>query len=255
MTFFSRTRAILETVFDDAPLAEACLACQASLAAFVDAELDGQPAAERFPAVAGHLATCKTCQQDYAELRALLAMERDGQFEQPPGAEAEPVFDRIASLSVEPQAEPAPGARSTPSAARQLPEPLRRPWRLEAAKRLVIEFSADLLRALQPSPLQPATLKSGAAPTVSYTLAGEVDDLNVAIHVEPSRQDPHLATVEVDVEIPSRGGWPHLAGSAVTLRRNEDVLDEQETDAFGKAVFEDVAVDDLPQLAFEIAPV
>ena len=51
----SKTRAILEAVFDEAPLAEACQACQGGLAAYVDAELDGQPAASLLPAISEHL--------------------------------------------------------------------------------------------------------------------------------------------------------------------------------------------------------
>ena len=39
----------------------------------------------------------------------------------------------------------------------------------------------------------------------------------------------------------------------MTLRRGDDLLDEQETDPFGKVVFEDVPAEDLPALLFEIA--
>ena len=39
----------------------------------------------------------------------------------------------------------------------------------------------------------------------------------------------------------------------MTLRRDaEEVVDEQETDAFGKVVFEDVRAEDVPLLVFEI---
>ena len=74
------------------------------------------------------------------------------------------------------------------------------------------------------------------------------------ISAEAQRRDPQLLTLEVAVDIPSRGGWPNLAGSAVILRRGPDeLIDEQETDAFGKVTFEDVRVEDLPLLVFEIA--
>ena len=80
----SKTRAILEAVFDEVPLAEACQACQAGLAAYVDAELAGQAAANLFPAISEHLATCAACRLELAELRSLLGLEWQGRLEQPP---------------------------------------------------------------------------------------------------------------------------------------------------------------------------
>jgi len=235
MTAISKTRVILEAVFDEAPLAEACQACQAGLAAFVDAEVDGQPATSLFPVVAGHLATCAACRQEHADLRSLLGLERQGQLEQPPA----PIEFDFSYLAIGPFS----GERSNRSAG----------WRLDALGRLVIQFSADLLRALQPPALQLGYLKGDAQPSLSYALANQIDDLNVHIHVDPARRDPQRAIIEVDVEIPSRGGWPNLAGSVVTLRRGDDLLDEQETDPFGKVVFGDVPAEDLPALVFEIA--
>ena len=130
----------------------------------------------------------------------------------------------------------------------------RQPWRLDTLGRLVIQFSVDLLRSLQPPALQLSYLKGDAPASLSYALTDQIDDLIVRISVEPSRRDPQRTSVEVEVDIPSRGGWPNLAGSAVTLRRGaEQLLEEQETDAFGKASFEDVSAEELPLLVFEIA--
>jgi hypothetical protein len=132
--------------------------------------------------------------------------------------------------------------------------PASQPWRLDTLGRLVIQFSTDLLRSLQPPLLQPSYLKGDAPAALNYTLTDQLDDLNVRINVEPSRRDPQQTSVEVEVDIPSRGGWPNLAGNTVTLRRGAEQLpEEQETDAFGKALFEDVSVEELPLLVFEIA--
>ena len=232
----SKTRAILAAVFDEAPLAEPCQACQAGLAAYVDAELAGQPAAGLFPAVSEHLTTCAACRLELAELRSLLELERQGRLEQPP---VPGEFD-FGYLQIGPFAE----ERSNRSGG----------WRMNALGRLVIQFSADLLSALQPPTLQPGYLKGSAPSSLSYDLTDQIEDLNVRIHVEASRRDPQTATLEVEVDIPSHGGWPNLAGSAVILRRGPDeLIDEQETDAFGKVTFEDVRVEDLPLLVFEIA--
>ena len=264
----SKTRAILAAVFDDAPPAEACQACQAGLAAFVEAELDGQAAAGLFPIVAKHLETCVTCRQEYIELKSLFTSERQGGFEQPPVPAAfdfgylqiGPFSEERSNLTPQdpaafdfdyPQIGPFSEERSnlTPEnpAARQ-------PWRLDTLGRLVIQFSVDLLRSLQPPALQLSYLKGDAPASLNYALTDQIDDLNVRISVEPSRRDPQRTSVEVEVDIPSRGGWPNLAGSTVTLRRGaEQLLEEQETDAFGKASFEDVSAEDLPLLVFEIA--
>jgi hypothetical protein len=66
------------------------------------------------------------------------------------------------------------------------------------------------------------------------------------------RGDPTRCTVIVKVNIPSRGGWPNLAGTEVMLKRGELELDTQTTDAYGEAVFERIATDDLAHLIFEI---
>lgn len=223
---------ILKALFEDTPLADDCAACQAGLPAYIDAELDGRPAAELFANAAGHLVTCTDCQQEYTALKHLLRLERQGQLEQPP---VEGVFD-FAYL---------PAAPTAPAAL---------PWRLDDLGRLVIQFTADLLRSLQGPAWQPAYLKSGRAPALDYRLTGEVADLNVHITAEPAPGDPQQLIVEVGVDIPSRGGWPNLAGNLVTLRRSTgDVIEVQETDAFGKVVFEHVPAAELPYLAVEVA--
>lgn len=232
----SGMKAILETVFDEATATSACPDCQADLAAFVEAELAGQPASSLYPAVAGHLATCADCAAERRDLASLLELDRQGRFEQPPRPAA---FD-FGYLPPRPVAAPA--------------QPAVRPWRLEGLGRLVIQLSADLLRSLQGPGLQPAMLKGGPPAVFELELAEGLEDLRVNIRAEPQPRQPERVDLAVSVDIPSRGGWPNLAGSTVMLRRGDDVLDEQETDAFGKVVFEDVAVDDLPALAFEIAP-
>jgi hypothetical protein len=227
----------LQALFEDEDFATPdCAPCQEQLAAYVDAELAGQPARKRFPAVAAHLDQCAACQQAYQELKALLALERSGELAAPPVA---PVFDF---------------GYLPPQPARPTAQPAARPWRLDELGRLIIQFTADLLASLQGPALQPAMLKSGARVGLRYELAGELQDLRVRIEAEPQRDDPQRMAVEVEVDIPSRGGWPHLAGTVVTLRRGDDLLDQQETDAFGKAVFEDVLPEDLPLLVFEITP-
>jgi len=235
MMMASQVQSILQALFDDEDLsAPDCAPCQEQLAAYVDAHLAGQPAGTRFPAVAAHLDHCADCQQTYQELMALLALERSGKLAPPPVA---PSFD----FSYLPPRPAAPAA-----------QPAARPWRLDGLGRLVIQWTAELLASLSGPALQPAMLKSAAPAGLRYELADAVDDLAVRIEAEPQRGDPQRWTVEVAVDIPSRGGWPHLAGSLVTLRRGDATLDQQETDPYGKALFDDLPASTLPQLSFTV---
>ncbi len=234
----SQVQSILQALFDDEDLPTPdCAPCQEQLAAYVDAHLAGQPVGVRFPTVAAHLDHCADCQQAYQELMALLTLERSGKLAPPPVA---PSFD----FSYLP-----------PRPARPAVQPAARPWRLDGLGRLVIQWTAELLASLSGPALQPALLKSAAPVGLRYELAGAVDDLAVRIEADPQRGDPQRWTVEVAVDIPSRGGWPHLAGSLVTLRRGDVTLDQQETDPFGKALFDDVPASALPQLSFTVETV
>jgi hypothetical protein len=220
--------AILGALFgeDDFPTPY-CAECRNQLGAYVEAGLAGLDAAARFPAVGAHLAACADCRQAHDELRALLSMP----LAEPP---VRPHFD----FSYLPAATIAEEATA-------------RPWRLDALGRLIIQFSADLLRGLQGPALQPSYLKGAAAEPVEYALPAPVGGLNVHIRAEPDRRDPGRLHVAVEVAVAGRS-WPDLAGSVVSLARGGEELEKQETDAFGVAVFEDVPAEALPELRFEI---
>ena len=224
-----RTKRVLEALFEEDPLPEACQACQADLALFVDAELNGQPAARLFPAVAEHLATCAACQQEAAELTRLLTAVREERAVQPP---------RRATFDFS-----------------YLPRPAaRQPWHFDDLGRLVIQFSADLLRSLQGPLLQPAFLKGDAVGGFELTVAEGLDDLQVTIQADPEAGQPELVDLTVSVDIPSRGGWPNLAGVEVTWRQGETITAVQMTDAFGQASLRRVPQAVLAEISLAIAP-
>ncbi|MFQ5872673.1 MAG: hypothetical protein ACE5JL_02580 [Dehalococcoidia bacterium] len=135
----------------------------------------------------------------------------------------------------------------------------RIPWHLDELGRLIIEFSAELVRALQPpaNQIAYAAVKKSDRPSrvlCQLSLKEVNEDLEVSITAEEMRDDPTLCIVTVEVDIPSRGGWPNLAGSEVALKRGEQELETQLTDVFGEAVFEGIGIDDLAHLVFEITP-
>lgn len=218
-----------------------CQECQDLLPDYLGAEVEGQTHKARWRPVAFHLETCPHCSAEYATLSDLLELAHGGRGEEPPDY-------------------PAPDLSFLRQEEDRLPQPTGIPWRLDELGRLIIEFSAELLRTLQPPAYQPAyataRLKSDkSSKTLCQLFLKEaVKDLEITITAEELRDDPACCTVIVEANIPSRGGWPNLAGTEVTLKRDERKLDAQLTDAFGKAVFERIATDDLAHLAFEIEP-
>jgi hypothetical protein len=215
-----------------------CQVCEQRLPEYMAATAAGR-AGRKWRAVALHLTLCPHCAAVYADLLDLveLAEGRRG---------------------VEPPAYPEPDLAF-------LDPPKPRPlWRLEQAGRLVIEFSAGLLRSLE-LPAGPSLATSGlkskrpapseqpAPPDLRpFTLVGEAPDRDITIAIEPATGDPARCIVTVKVDIPSRGGWPNLRGTRVAIRRGDATIDSKTTDAFGKALFEGIAAADLPHLSFVI---
>lgn len=212
-----------------------CQECQDLLPGYLQAERAGQGSKDRWRPLALHLETCPHCSEAYATLSDLAALAFGERGEEPPHYPA-------ADLSFLPR------------------QPAQPSWHLDELGRLIIEFSADLLRALQPPISRPAYATTRVKSDQSrktlcqFSLKEIVDDLEVKISAEETREDATHCTVIVEVNIPSRGGWPHLADTEVTIKRGERDLETQFTDAFGKAVFKGIASEDLAHLVFEINP-
>ena len=217
----------------DEPDRLVCRQCQDRLPEYVEAERMGQAEGVQWRPILLHLETCPHCSAAYVELKELLKLSSGG-------CGREPARSPVPDLSFLGSDE----------------DPLARAWRLDDLGRLIVAFSAELLRTLQPPAYATAGLKSAGAPGTLFQLAlkESIEDLEVSILADEERGDPSLCTLSVRVNIPSRGGWPHLAGTEVSLRQDERKIDVQWTDAHGEAVFERIAVDRLPHLVFEITP-
>jgi hypothetical protein len=210
---------------------------------YINAELNDQDAATLYPAFRAHLDQSPECWQEYIEVKQLLLLEQTGQLVEPPVTGTFD-FSFLTKASAQVQDVKPLFAASF--------------WRLDVVGRLIIEFSTELLRTLQPPARQLAYAAERAeqGARIRYQLALEqgLEDLSVTITARDAVTQPDLYTLVVEANIPSRGGWPHLADTEVTLKRSDQILEQQHTDAFGKAVFSNVFASDLAHLIIEIAP-
>ena len=236
----NRMRHLIRALTTDEEDSLTCQECQDLLPDYLQAKREGQAHERRWRPVAFHLETCPHCSAAVATLSDLIELAYGERGEEPPQYP-------VPVLSFLPQ-------RDRPVR----PGTVR--WRLDELGHLIIEFSTELVRVFQAPAYRPAYamagVKSGKASRTlcQLSLREAIEDLEVTITAEETRGDPVRCTVIVEVNIPSRGGWPNLADTEVALKRDERELETQLTDAFGKAVFEGIATDDLPHLVFEITP-
>jgi hypothetical protein len=171
-------------------------------------------------------------------------------------------FDRLVEFLTEEAlpASPSPAAEEVPWT-----QDLGFKWRLGEARQVIIHFLSEVLsqtfsnsRQLPAGRLAYATARRGAEQ--STRILGQLSlvelghDLEVTIAAETKPDTSTTCTIIVEVDIPSRGGWPHLAKTEVTLKRKETTLAIRTTDTFGKAIFEGITSAELPLLIFTITP-
>jgi hypothetical protein len=218
-----------------------CVECEALLPEYVQAEQSGREGEARWERVAAHLASCPHC----AEARAALEVLLDLAYGAPGGR---------------PERAPAPDVAFLPPSPRETPAPRETPlWRLDELGRLIVELTDHVLGSLLPQARPAAHALAGlksAAPGTLFELPIQVPDadLNVTIQAEGERAAPERCTLCVLVDIPSRGGWPNLAGTEVTLKQAGNAPSLAWTDAYGEAIFEGVPVENLAGLVIEIMP-
>lgn len=194
------------------------------------------PAGKEWFAIRVHLATCPHCAADYLEL---LALER--------------VFEDDAAPVVRPTGQP---QLDFLPHRRQMTRPT---WRIDALGRLIATFSHEVLSAMlavTPTPLMLAVKSAPESrPAGSVTIGGETENLEATVTINERTDDPASCTLLVEVRIPSRGGWPNLAGSEVrvVIPGREELV--RLTDAFGRIAIGPLTRDELAALTLTIVPV
>lgn len=219
----------LARVLLDRPAPAACAACLDTLEAYVDGQLAGQPAAALFPRVAAHLDACVDCSIAYAMLYDL----------------------RLQGANLpEPPAIPAPDLGFLPGARPSLAQAARAALSAQGG-RLRLAFSHVLLELAAPA--SPALAMRGGAPAPVFEITIEapapgVEQLQVIGYAQPDG----LVSVRVRLRLPGRD-WPDLAGAEVSLAL-EHSRRQALTDAWGEAVFENVAQAEVAGMRLEVAP-
>lgn len=210
---------------------EDCAACLDRLEAYVTAQIAGEPYAERFPAVAGHLDSCVACAEVYAQLYEVLA-----------GAPAMPAPARI----------PEPDLSFLPRRADPRASLAQAIERLGTGLRLTL--SSLLLDLFAPGPAAAPALR-GEGPGLLLDLAVEETGGAIAglrLQARPAAGDPDHCDLRVQVELSGRE-WPDLAGASVAIELGGERR-EARTDAWGEAAFEGLRRDELPGARLEVSP-
>ena len=190
----------------------------------------------------------------FAAYQDVLTRVRDDTLETPP------VAGRFSLDYLPPLPQAATAAATGPAAPTIEPD-----WLLVAGE-YVIRFSqqvVDSLRSALGRP-EPAMVKSGAEqPLFTWSRAQPNEDVGVEITVRPQagsdRQEQRTAqvpdaayvAVAVQVDIPSRGGWPHLHDIDVALTAGE-TTHRRKTDAFGSVLFADIPAPALPTMTITV---
>ncbi|MCB0086717.1 MAG: hypothetical protein KDE54_02295 [Caldilineaceae bacterium] len=225
--------------------AELCHTDANELAAYVDAELNDQPLDAEFPQLRAALVQCESCRTAYLELKHLLALERDGQLAEPPKP-GNFDFGYLKSAGVAAGIAPLPAFAVVERTIDHVT------WRLADLHRMVVTFSDQFITAIRPAASKYATLRSVGGNLFQIDSQDLAADLTVTIAGRPQRNNSEQCVVSVDAQIPSRGGWPNLAGTSVTLWVNEKAVATRQTDAFGQAIFDGVPRDHLGRMQVSV---
>jgi hypothetical protein len=229
-----RLQQLLAAMRAGAEEALSCEACQEALPGYLEATGAGQPEDAAWALVSRHLRSCPVCTEVADELRALANLAGAGDAAQNTLPQPDLSF-------LQPRGVAAPGV------IRQL----------DQFGRLVLAFSADVLHALLaqgPRPALQGATKAGIRRLWEVTLPDDAPDLEVVVAAETPHDDPSRARLTVQVVIPSRGGWPNLEGTLVTLAASGSPPRTEVTDAFGIAVFDAVDVRARAGLEITVQP-
>ncbi len=225
--------ALVELIFEgDVSPSPACQACEDMLDQYVDEELAGKDAAKLFPDVNTHLNECTSCQESYQELKALLLMQRQGTFVEPP---VEANFD----FSFIPAPQPTSIWQMVEKAGREVKQ-------LFTELRVVVEKGEAFFDQL-PNPLKaewdvvlmPSRRTSEQKRVPLLLLPSPEHDLALHLMVNPPGPKEKEPVLIVDVK--KHSSQQPVARARVTMRdKNHRMLESNVTREEGRVTFANV---------------
>jgi hypothetical protein len=200
-----------------------------SLPSFAVAMALGQAPELRFPDIAAHFQDCPDCR---AELDALLALTIPAYRGQIAPAERYPIFD-LTFLGMA-----SPGAQEAKSS-----------WFIDDMRRLVVEFSEELLAALR----QQTFAQAARGPAIYHYTPEPAPpgNLGLTIDVFADERVADQGNIQVLLDVPSRDPFDQ-SGTRVNLRIG-DLIWEGSTSTSGSVTFAAVPLRELARLRIEIA--
>lgn len=127
-------------------------------------------------------------------------------------------------------------------------------WRVDELGAIIIELSKKFVASFDVPVFAGVKGETTRKILCKLDLPEVFEDCAVTIIAQEMFQDATHCEISIDVRMPSRGGWPNLAGIEVMVKRGEHMLQKQLTDSFGKAYFSGIRRDELDQLVVQIYP-
>ena len=218
-----------------------CGQCQTELPDYVQAQVEGLDLAKLFPEVKNHLSLCPHCQRYYQELLDIDGLILSDSLPHP------------ASYSL-----PNLSFLNRPSIPERLGEIIRRGayWVQGQTRTLVVDIGTFLQVLSQQPALALATRGENHEPakTLYQIVLGpeNLDDLDVEVTVYQQPDGSGVARVVVHVSVPSRL-LDGFAGNQVQMKARGTTRAAL-TDEDGRAIFENVPLDELKEATFAITP-
>ena len=236
---------VTEDAEDRVPAQDApCHIEQYELPGYIEMEFNGEDPVSRYPTLHARLADCEQCQTAYTEIKELLLMEQTGVMVDPPSSAQFDLSYLQHSSAQETE------HSSVESIKERITDGVK--WHLSAAGRMWVQLSDHLMANSTSLDIQPAFTKSSGAELFKISSQNLAPDMVITVTGRELQNRPEQCSLAVDVDIPSRGGWPNLAGAEVVLTIEAETVDSKLTDAFGGCLFDGIEKRDLPRVRLQI---
>lgn len=242
---------LLRYIFDQHPDEEFPAECENLLHAYIEQELAGVNADLMYPQVKGCIDNSSAFRELYDSVKTYMINEQNDALIEP--VIPEPDINFIRSLIKKP-------------ASNDEPKVYFMNWDYKETGQLIVHLRGKLHQAgerllkneqesISPGELLLAGSLMGEPNKLPhFQLKGTAKDIDVEIKTLPIEGDSESCKIAVQVNIPSRGGWPKLKNTRVSLSKIDESIQTLLTDPFGVVVFNNIPIEDLDYLMFEILP-